>query len=174
MKKVILFLFSLVLTSQAFSQAEGYLERFEQPSLITTKVWKISDNRCFKANGEIYVLAYEPFESDLTKNIRDKDLYLYRKDSTSVKGWVKASLLIRHDYFHWSNGYPDSLQALDAHVRRTDEECYGSIKIELNGIVTIELKTLVWKKGEPIIHDEYSILTLYPRGKDYNFILKIK
>jgi hypothetical protein len=169
MKKVILFLFGLMFTSVAFSQSEGYLPIFEQPSLIETKDWTISDNRCFKANDEIYVLAYEPFVKNLSENIRDKDLYLYRKTDN---GWEKASSVIRHDYFHWQDGFPVSLQALDIHVRRNDKQCYGTINVDPdNGNIIIELKTLVWKKGESEIRDELNVLTLTRNyDKTYNIM----
>jgi len=173
MKKIILVLFGLMLTSIAFSQ-EAYVEIFDRVSLIQTNRWKISDNRCFTANGEIYVLAYEPFEENPNRNIRDKDLYLYRKDTTSVIGWVKASLVIRHDYFHWNNGFPESLRILDAHINRNDKQSYGKFKVESNGIVTIELETIVWEKGDREPHAILEDLTLLPRGKDFNFILKLK
>lgn len=185
LKKIILFLFGLMLTSVAFSQVEGYLAIFEQVSLIETKekIWTISDNRAFKTKGETYVLAYEPLNFDKSGdsyfdlkrgNVRDKDLYLYRKTDF---GWEEASLVIRHDYFHWhdvkyNTPLPDSLQALDSHQNKYDPQCYGKIDIESSGKVTIQLKTMVWMKGEPIAHYIYDDLILTPNGnKTYDFIL---
>ena len=181
MKKVILMLTGLLLSSLAFSQVEGYLPTFRQVSLIESKenIWKMSDNRRFEANGKTYVLAYEPLNHPIVGNtyraiVRNKNLYLYRLDAD---GWKKATSLIRHDYFHWhekANGssYPDSLRALDANVNKYSGHCYGTINIDTKGVVTIELMTLVWKAGEPQMHREYSILTLIPKGEDYDFILK--
>jgi hypothetical protein len=191
MKKVILALFAIMLTSVAFSQVEGFSAVFERISLIESKekVWKSASNFKFESNGEIYVLAYEPCDyvvfddiyQDLKKGaVADKDLYLFRKDTTSAIGWVKATGLIRHDYFHWtkvpySNSTADSLRAINQRNRnyKDDPSSYGSVKIDSNGVVTIELKTIAWKKDEQSPLRVYDDLILTPNGdKTYSFILK--
>jgi hypothetical protein len=176
MKKIILLLFGLLLTSVAFSQVEGYFTAFEQASLIQTKDWTVSDNRCFKVDSEIYVLAYEPInEKVLSGTVMDRDLYLYRK---VADGWVKASPVIRHDYFYFDK----SIQVLDIeankyNIRDGKSMCYGTINIDPdNGNVTIGLKTWIWKKGEPQMHPIYQDLILTRNyDKTYNFMsLKAK
>jgi hypothetical protein len=186
MKKFGLFLFAILLTSVAFSQVEGFSVVFERISLIESKEWKSASNLKFESNGEIYVLAYEPCDyvilgdiyQDLNKGaVADKDLYLYRKDTASAIGWVKASDLIRHDYFHWTkvpynSDIPDSLKSLDGYTHKTTRYPHGSVKIE-NGVVTIELRSYAWKKGDldiPVVYDD---LILTPNGdKTYGFTLK--
>jgi hypothetical protein len=166
MKKFVLVLISLGFTSLAFSQYEGYYAIFQQLSLIQTEDWTISDNRCFKANGETYVLSYEPFEN---KSAYDRNLCLYRK---VTGGWEKASSVIRHDYFYWDI----SMRAIDVHDNVNFEDRYGTITIDPDkGIVTIGLKTWIWNKGEPAMHPIYDDLILTPNGdKMYDFILKNK
>jgi hypothetical protein len=180
MKKVILILIGLIISSLAFSQVEGYAPVFRQVSLIESKenIWNVSENRTFVANNKTYVLAYEPLNLPIAGNtyraiVRNKDLYLYRLDSTN---WMKASPLIRRDYFHWhsmpnGSSYPDSLRALDTNVNKYNGNCYGTITINPKGIVTIELKTWIWKAGEPEMHPRFSILTLSPKGLNYEFTL---
>jgi len=172
LKKVILFLFGFMLTSLAFSQCEGYYTAFQFPSLFETQEWTVSDNRCFKVDSETYVLSFEPFNR---KNPYDRDIYLYRKVADD---WVKASSVIRHDYFH----FVDSIQVLDEqankyNIRDGKSMCYGTINIGSKGIVTIGIMTWIfhWKRNEPLMQPIYEDLILTPKGdKTYDFTIKSK
>jgi hypothetical protein len=160
MKKVILFLFGLMLTSVAFSQstATGYLFIFEHSQFINENKSIVR----FESNGIMYALAYDSlhviYDKDTEIKTRTKNLFLYRKN---VK-WERASSMIKTDYFngHYPKGgafCPDSVNTIDALKA-----------INANSlIVTIRLDILVWRTDVPY-HETYQLeLTPISGTKNY-------
>jgi len=179
MKKTILLLIGLMLTSVAFSQPEGQYQVFERISLIETRnEWTVANSLFKTIDGDSCILAYEPLNVKKTNKVyfyvvKDKDLYIFRKDSD---GWKKASSLIRHDCYN-----AESFIMLDAVTNKNDprstnkegEEEYGIVKYESDGKIIIKFKSDVWNKGEPTWHEIFNTLVLTPNSdKTYNFTLK--
>lgn len=153
MKRSVLFLFSLLLSVNLFSQAY----RFSDESAIFAYKWEnyyghkqesnfnyISDIQyVFEANEKLFMVAYE---KDIS--LKTRALFLFRLDKTTE--WVKASDTMQIDYWYTNTPFIDYFLPGEGHTHYSRMNTHsrmlkrglggGSVNKTDNGIVVISIR----------------------------------